>query len=300
MLFESDAVLGSDTGGFVPTPELTGELYARWFQFSAFNPLFRSHGRTWHLRLPWGWNTGEPGPIEASSVPGPADLHHAEIEPICRKYLELRYRLLPYNYTLIRQACDSGLPPMRALWLHYPRDADAVRLGDEFLWGRDLLVAPVVEKGARSRRLYLPAGTWHDWWSGEPLSGPAWVERPVDLATLPLYARAGAIVPLDPLRQYTAEPVTEPTTLRVYPGANGEFTLYDDDGQGLGYRDGSDAKMIWIRFRWNDAARRLTIEPDSRMQRWPGGTRRFDVEIAGRKTEPRQIDFVGKTIRVGL
>ena len=186
---------GTDIGGFVATRELTGELYTRWFQFAAFNPLFRSHGRTWHLRLPWGWNTGEFGPIETPGRPDPSELHNAEVEPICRKFLELRYRLLPYNYTLMRQACDTGLPPMRALWLHYPNDPQAGKLGDEYLWGRDLLVAPVVEKGAKSRRLYLPAGIWYDWWTGEKVagnagipageSGPRWFDRPVDLATMP-------------------------------------------------------------------------------------------------------------------
>ena len=108
---------GSDIGGFVPTKELTGELYVRWFQFAAFNPLFRAHGRTWKLRLPWGWNTGEFGPVEAKSGPEKSELNNAEVEPICRKYLELRYRLLPYNYSLIRVACDTGMPPMRALSL---------------------------------------------------------------------------------------------------------------------------------------------------------------------------------------
>jgi alpha-glucosidase/alpha-D-xyloside xylohydrolase len=112
---------GSDIGGFVPTRELTGELYARWFEFGAFNPLFRSHGRTWHLRLPWGWNTGEMGPIEDRDVVDRGELHNDKIEPICRRYLELRYRLLPYNYTLMRESFDRGLPAMRALWLHYPR-----------------------------------------------------------------------------------------------------------------------------------------------------------------------------------
>src|SRR5438067_800500 len=130
---------GTDTGGFVPTREFTGELYVRWFQFSAFNPLFRSHGRTWKLRLPWGWNTGDPGPVETNLKPDPAELHNAAVEPVCKKYLELRYRLLPYNYALLREACDTGLPPMRALWLHHPGDPAAVRRGDQYLWGRDLL-----------------------------------------------------------------------------------------------------------------------------------------------------------------
>ena len=257
---------GSDTGGFYPTRELTGELYTRWFQFSTFCPSFRSHGRTWKLRLPWGWNTGEYGPIENNTNVDRAELHNAEVEPICKKYLELRYQLLPYNYTVAREACDIGLPMMRALWLHYPDDAEAVKLGNEYLWGRDLLVAPVVEKGAKSRRVYLPAGAWYDWWTGEKHEGKRWIERSVDLTTLPLYARAGAIIPLDPVRQFTAQSISEPTTLRVFPGGDGDFTLYDDDGQSLGYRDGSDPRISWISVRWDDRARTLTAEPDERMK----------------------------------
>jgi alpha-glucosidase (family GH31 glycosyl hydrolase) len=290
---------GTDTGGFVPTRELTGELYVRWFQFSAFNPLFRSHGRTWHLRLPWGWDTGEPGPIESRDVTDRAELHNAEVEPICRKYLELRYRLLPYNYTLMREACDTGVPPMRALWLQYPNDPDAVKLGDEYLWGRDLLVAPVVEKGATNRSVYLPAGDWFDWWTGKKVNGKQRIDRPVDLATLPIYVRAGAIVPLDPLRQYTAQSVTEPTTLRVHPGSDGEYTLYDDDGQSLGYRDPSDPKAVWLHFRWEDKARRMVIEPDSRMKKWPGGTRVFQIETADGSGKA-SVEFSGRRVTAKL
>jgi alpha-glucosidase (family GH31 glycosyl hydrolase) len=293
---------GSDTGGFYPTKELTGELYARWFQFSAFCPSFRSHGRTWKLRLPWGWNTGEFGPIEhpRNQHPDPMELHNTEVEPIARKYLELRYRLLPYNYALAREACDTGLPMMRALWLHYGNEPEAANLGSEYLWGRDLLVAPVVEKGAKTRRLYLPSGSWHDWWTGEKLPGQRWIERPVDLGTLPLYARAGAIIPLDPVRQFTSQPVAEPATLRIFPGANGAFTFYDDDGQSLGYRDGSDPKTVWIRIRWDDTARRLTLEPDERMKRWPGGVRMFAVESAGSSAKSKPIEFRGVPVAVDL
>ena len=289
---------GTDTGGFYPARELTGELYVRWLQFSTFCPLMRSHGRTWKLRLPWGWNTGDPGPLEHATGPDPSELHNADVEPICRRFLELRYRLLPYNYSLAREACDTGLPPMRAMWLHYGSDAQAAKLGDQYLWGRDLLVAPVVERGAKMRRVYLPAGSWYDWWTGEAVSGGRWVERPVDLATLPLYARAGAIVPLDPVRQYTAQPVQEPTLLRVYPGADGAFTLYDDDGSSLGYRDGSDAKTVWLRVRWDDASRRLRIEPDGRMTTWPGGVRLFAVERIG--ASAKRVEFRGEAVEVEL
>jgi alpha-glucosidase/alpha-D-xyloside xylohydrolase len=291
----------SDTGGFVATRELTGELYVRWFQFSTFCALFRAHGRNWHLHLPWGWDTGDAGPIE-SPVTRPADmeLHNGAVEPICRTYLELRYRLLPYNYTLLREAHDSGLPLMRALWLHYPDDPEAVKLGSEYLWGRDLLIAPVTEKGAVSRRLYLPGATWYDWWTAKAVPGKQWIERPVDLGTLPIYVRAGAIIPLDPVRQYTSQPTAEPTTLRVYPGADGTFTLYDDDGRSLGYQNGSDAKTVWLRFRWDDRSRRLTVERDTRMRKWTGGTRVFVVEVVGSDSAPKRIEFRGQAALVAF
>jgi alpha-glucosidase (family GH31 glycosyl hydrolase) len=268
---------GTDTGGFVATTELTGELYARWFQFSAFNPLFRSHGRTWHLRLPWGWNTGEFGPIETPRHPDESELHNAQIEEICRKYLELRYQLLPYNYTLMREACDTGLPLMRPLWLHYPKDLEAVKLGDEYLWGRDILVAPVVEKGAKSRRIYLPPGDWFDFWTHNKVSGTRWIERPVDLQTMPLYVRAGAILPVDPVRQYTAAKVDRPSLIAIYPGADGSCVMYDDDGASLDYKRDI---ATWTRFRWNERSQTLRIEPDSRTKSKSVGDRKFEVSIA--------------------
>jgi alpha-glucosidase (family GH31 glycosyl hydrolase) len=286
---------GTDTGGFVPTSDLTGELYVRWFQFSTFNPLFRSHGRTWKLRLPWGWNMGEPGPVETNLKPDLGELHNQEVEPICRKYLELRYQLLPYNYTLVREACDTGLPPMRALWLHYPRDAAAVKLGDEYLWGRDLLVAPVTAKGATERKLYLPEGDWYDFWTNERLAGKREVTRKVDLSTLPLYARAGTVLPLDPVRQYTTQPTEEPTTIRIYPGRDGEFRCYEDDGLSLDYTRG---KFAWTRFTWDDKARRLTIEPDGD-GRFPAGPRTFVAHLVT-GGQPQTIRYSGKRIDVSF
>jgi alpha-glucosidase/alpha-D-xyloside xylohydrolase len=198
----------------------------------------------------------------------------------------------------MREACDTGMPPMRALWLHYPEDDEAVKLGSEFLWGRDMLVAPVVEKGATSRRLYLPASDWYDWWTGEKLAGKRWIEKAVDLATTPLYVRAGGIIPLDPVRQYTSQQVTDPTTIKVYPGADGQFVMYDDDGQSLGYRDGSDPKIVWIRFRWNDATKTLTIEPDARMKQWPAGSVRvFDVTSG---SGSKRVEFKGEAVEVNF
>jgi alpha-glucosidase/alpha-D-xyloside xylohydrolase len=291
---------GTDTRGFIPTREFTGELYVRWFQFSTFTPIFRSHGRTWKLRLPWGWNTGDPGPVETKLRPDPAELHNAAVEPICRKYLELRYSLLPYNYTLTREACDTGLPMMRALWLHYPGDADAVKLGDQYLWGRDLLVAPVTATSVTQRKLYLPEGVWYDFWNNKRYSGKQMVTRSVDLETLPLFVRAGAILPLDPVRKFSAQKVTDPTTVRIYQGADGNFTLYDDDGQSLSYSEGTDTKTMWIQFRWDDATRRLTIAPDARMKQWPGGSRTFTIELAGEGAKSKVVEFRGERMVIQL
>src|ERR1035437_9222709 len=181
---------GTDIGGFVPTAEFTGELYVRWFQFGAFCTLFRSHGRVWTLRLPWGWNQGAPSGDVANetrfTIPE-AEYYNAAVEPICKKYLELRYRMMPYLYSAVRECTHSGIPVMRSLWLHYPNEPAAVARGDEYLWGRDILVAPVVEKGAAERKIYLPHGAWYDFWTNEKHDGGMEVTRQVDLETIPLY-----------------------------------------------------------------------------------------------------------------
>jgi len=289
---------GSDTGGFYTTNELTGELYARWFQFSAFTPSFRSHGRIWRLRLPWGWGLSDWGFPEGQEEPPPRSaLNDQRIEAVARTYAELRYQLIPYTYTLAREAFDTGMPLMRALWLHYPEDERARGIGSEYLWGRDLLIAPVFEQGARTRELYLPEGVWYDWWSGERQEGGRAVTRPVDLETMPIYVRAGAIVPFDPVRQYMEEVVDGPTTLKVFPGADGDFTLYEDDGISLDYRQN---RGTWTRMRWRDEERVLTIEPGGpenavnllpesrvfRIELLPGGETRT-VEYAGSRVEAK-------------
>lgn len=258
---------GTDIGGFVPTPELTGELYVRWFQFAAFCPLFRSHGRVWTLRLPWGWNMGAPAGDVARETPftiPESEFHNAAVEPICKKYLELRYRMMPYLYSAVRECTRTGMPVIRALWLHYPGDAVAAERGDQYLWGRDILVAPVVEKGATERRLYLPGGVWYDFWTNQKHEGGREITRPVDLETIPLYVRAGAILTQGPLKQYTAEKVDGPIEVSVYPGANGTFLLYDDDGSSFNYRKG---EWMGLTMAWNDSRRTLSLSlaPGSKM-----------------------------------
>jgi len=250
---------GTDIGGFIPTAEYTGELYVRWFQFAAFNTLFRSHGRVWTLHRPWGWNQGAPTGEVANetrfTIPD-AEYHNPAVEPICKQYLELRYRMMPYLYSAVRETTQTGLPVMRSLWLHYPDDPAAVACGDQYLWGRDILVAPVVEKGATSRTLYLPRGAWYDFWTNERQEGGKEITRPVDLATIPLYVPAGGIIPMGPVKQYTAERVEGPLDICVYPGADGSFLFYEDDGSSFNYRKG---EWMGIQMAWNDARKSLTL-----------------------------------------
>jgi alpha-glucosidase (family GH31 glycosyl hydrolase) len=286
----------------VPTADYTGELHVRWFQFGTFCPSFRSHGRNWHLRLPWGWNMAKIGPSElrgytgGAADPDPKELNNPQIEPIIRKYLELRYRLMPYTYTIARECCDTGLPMMRALWLHHHDDPDAIARGDQFLWGRDILVSPVVAKAASSRRLYLPRGQWVDFWTEQSIDGGREIDQPVDLETMPLHVRAGAIIPTGPIKQYTDEPIDAPTTLTIYPGADGAFTLYEDDGKTFNHKRGD---FMRVAMTWSDASRRLTIAlaPGSRM-RVPN-RRRFQARIAGSKAT-HVIVFEGKPVTITL
>ncbi|MGH7122872.1 MAG: TIM-barrel domain-containing protein, partial [Stellaceae bacterium] len=146
---------GTDIGGFYALAPISAELFVRWFQFGAFCPVFRAHGRQWRQHLPWS--------------------HGPEIEEICRRFLELRYRLMPYTYTLAWQAHTQGLPLMRPLVLNYPEDARVWELGSEYLWGDDLLVAPVTRAGATQWPVYLPAGRWHDFWTHAVHDGPGGV-----------------------------------------------------------------------------------------------------------------------------
>jgi alpha-glucosidase (family GH31 glycosyl hydrolase) len=293
---------GTDIGGFVPTPEYTGELHVRWFQFGTFCPSFRAHGRTWHLRLPWGWNTGKLGHEEVRGYTGGAghpdisELSNPRVEPIVKKYLELRYRLLPYTYTAAKECSETGLPMIRALWLHYPDDPTAVARGDQFLWGRDLLVSPVVEKGATSRKVYLPRGTWFDFWTEERLDGGREIERAVDLETMPLHVRGGAILPLGPVKEYVEQTVDQPMTLIVFPGADGAYTLYEDDGRSFDYRKG---EWMGIEMTWRDRDRRLSLRLARGARMLPPTRRQIDVRVAGAKDSTRVV-FEGKPVEVKL
>ena len=212
---------GIDIGGFFHAIPESGELYARWFQFGAFCPSFRSHGWVWREHTPWA--------------------HGPEVEAICRRYAEWRYRLLPYTYTLAWQAHTAGLPFMRPLVLNYPDDPRVWELGSEYLWGDDLLVAPVTREGATSWPVYLPAGIWYDFWTHMRYEGARGVSVDAPLDRLPLFVRAGAILPLGPVIQYADERGVDDLTLLVYPHGRQQFELYEDDGQTNAYWRGAYA-----------------------------------------------------------
>jgi alpha-glucosidase (family GH31 glycosyl hydrolase) len=214
---------GTDIGGFFHTVPETAELFVRWFQFAAFSPLFRSHGRGvghegWREHLPWA--------------------HGAEVEDICRTFGELRYRMFPYNYSLAWQAHTHGLPLMRPLVLEFPDDHHVVDMSSEYLWGPSLLVAPVTRGGATHWPVYLPAGVWYDFWTQQRYEGGGWIEVDTPLERLPVLVRGGAIVPLGPPMQFV-ESNAGPLTLQVYPQGESSFELYEDDGETWAYEQGA-------------------------------------------------------------
>jgi len=188
------------------------------------------------------------------------------------------------------------MPVIRAMWLHYPQDAKAVERGDQYLYGRDILVAPVFEKGATSRSVYLPAGDWYDFWTREKMQGGREITRKVDLETIPLFVRAGSIVPMGPIKQYTWEKVDGPLTICVHPGANGAFSWYEDDGTSFDYRKG---QFMRVNMAWNDSQRRLTLRMSNGAKMLAPAKRNIVVRVAGEQVSKTAV-FEGKPLDIRL
>lgn len=212
--------VGTDIGGF--QGDCSGELFARWVQMGAFTPFCRSHTAIDTVdQEPWSF--GE------------------RVESISREYLRLRYRLLPFLYNEFYKASQTGLPIMRPLLMEYPDDPQTHNLSDQFLVGEDLLVCPVYQPGATKRLVYLPEGGWVDFWTGARITGPAHVVADAPLERMPLYVRAGAILPIGPAIQWVDQQAPAELTLSVFGGADGSLDLYEDEGEGYAYRDGGYA-----------------------------------------------------------
>jgi alpha-glucosidase (family GH31 glycosyl hydrolase) len=227
--------IGGFFGGQTSDPKYA-ELFTRWFQFGAFCPLFRVHGAGPPKEM-WRWD--------------------AATDAILVKYDRLRYRLLPYLYSTAWQVTHAGDTMLRPLVMDFRTDPRAVAVSDQYLFGRALLVNPVTSPGATSRPVYLPAGVdWYDFWTGRRLAGGQTVEAAAPIDTLPLYVKAGSILPLGPVVQYAEEQPGAPLELRVYRGAHGAFTLYEDDGNTYDYEKGAYTE---IPITWHEAAKTLTI-----------------------------------------
>ena len=251
------------------------ELYVRWFQFGAFSPLFRSHG------------TDTPREIYQFGAKGDW-AYDAQA-----KFVALRYRLLPYIYSQAWRVTAQGYTLMRGLAMDFAQDPKVYDIDNEYMFGQNLLVNPVTtaqytqknadatQKGTadfstvKSQALYLPrSASWYDFWTGERTPGGQTVTRPTPIDLMPLYVRAGAILPLGPVVQYAAEPTTVPLELRVYRGADAEFVLYEDENDSYRYEKGDYAT---IPLRWNEKAQQLSI--GRRAGSYPGmaRTRMFNV-----------------------
>ena len=210
------------------------ELYTRWFQYATFLPILRSHGSRPANEV---WSYGK------------------QAEPILEKYLRLRYELMPYIYSLGYQTWLSGAPFLRALPLDFPADQKVTEMRDEYMFGPAFLVAPVTEQGATSREVYLPAGTdWYNYWTNVKFKGGQTITVAAPIDTIPLFVRAGSIVPLGAAVESTHQQQAI-ASVRVYPGANGAFTLYSDDGKTYAYEKGESSIT---QLHWNDATGQFT------------------------------------------
>ncbi len=274
---------GTDTGGFFSTIEYDGELYARWFEFSTFTPLFRSHGRPSFLHNPWGWTkykSLDEMPLELNShmircaAPRSDIVPDDRIEPICKKFIDARYELLPYIYSLAHEACERGIPVMRPMWFEHADDSAAKDLGSQYYLGESLLVAPVTAKGATSWDVYLPKGKWYDYWTGEAREGGSRITVAAPLDSIPVFVPAGGIIAKAPVVQFVdTKPAAgfDALTIEIYRGADGSYELYEDDGISMDYRRGVRSLTA---IRWTDASGTIDVAGTSEMHR--GAERRID------------------------
>jgi alpha-D-xyloside xylohydrolase len=240
----------TDIGGYWPPHEdpladpAYQELYTRWFEYGTFCPIFRTHGHRPHNEL-WAFD---------------------KVEPTLVKFDKLRYRLMPYIYSLAWKVTSEDYTIQRPLVMDWRADAKTWSLGDQFMFGPAILVNPVLKADASKRNVYLPAAAaWYDFWTGEAVHGGQEIEADAPLDRIPLYVRAGSILPMGPEIEYTGQDADGPIELRIYRGADGRFDLYEDAGDSYDYEKGQHAV---ISIRWDDTASLLTL--DMRQGSFPG------------------------------
>jgi alpha-D-xyloside xylohydrolase len=235
----------SDLGGYftgnlgTPGSESYNELYARWLQMGTFCPMMRAHGCGVDKAIyVWG-RRGE------------------KWFDIVERYINLRYRMMPYTYSTAWGVHANGESFMTPLGIEFPQDENVLNVADEYMYGQNILVAPVTEQGAESRQVYLPnACGWVDFWTGNQVNGGQQTTADAPIEKVPLFVRQGSIVPWAKKSQYANVADWDTLQIRVYPGADGDFTLFEDSGDSYGYENG---QRSLIKFHWNDAARQLTV-----------------------------------------
>ena len=230
----------TDIGGFVsgdPDDPAYRELFVRWFEYGTFCPIFRVHGtrKTDHNEL---WSYGP------------------DAQKILVNFDRLRYRLLPYIYSLAWKTTSSAYTLMRPLVMDFRDDVRAENVGDQFMFGPVFLVNPVTEPQASTRNVYLPRARWYDFWTGSAIDGGRMFDAAAPIDRIPLYVRAGAIVPMGPDEEWSDQKPEDPIELRIYPGADADFTLYEDENDSYNYEKGAYAT---IPLHWDDAKHVLTI-----------------------------------------
>ncbi len=269
------------------------ELYVRWLQYGAFSPMMRSHGESSRREI---WEFGAPGEPVYDAI---------------ASTIRLRYKLMPYIYGTAWDVTASDGTFQRALVMDFAADKAVWELPDEFLFGRSLLVAPVVKaqytseevrwqdepvdfSGERSTQVYLPKGTdWYDFWTGERLKGGRTLTRSTHLDTVPLYVRAGGIIPLGPDVQYVSEKPWDALEVRVYPGADGRFILYEDEGDGYAYEQGACSEI-----EFTLKGRTLTV--GERRGSFPGMLRERTFRIVTPDGRSQEISYDGSSLSIKL
>ena len=253
----------TDIGGYWPPHDdpladpAFQELYARWFEYGTFCPIFRTHGHRPHNEL-WSFD---------------------RVEPILVNYDRLRYRLMPYIYSLAWKVTSEDYTIQRPLVMDWRTDPKTWNLGDQFMFGPAILVNPVLKADATKRSVYLPAAaTWYDFWTGKSLAGGHEIEADAPLDRMPLFVRAGSILPMGPQIEYATQDPAGPIELRIYRGADGKFDLYEDAGDGYEYEKG---QYSVIPLRWDERSSVLTI--GTRQGSYPGMIehRKFRVMLVG-------------------
>ncbi|MGH7492470.1 MAG: glycoside hydrolase family 31 protein [bacterium] len=266
---------GADVGGFLGTP--SQELFARWMQVGAFTPFFRTHTEV-NSNEQEPWSFGE------------------EVEEINRRYIELRYRLLPYTYTQFQHASVTGLPILKPLFLEYADDPEVYHRHNHttYLWGDDILVAPVTREGQRLRKVYLPKGQWHDFWENRVFAGGQYIYVDAPLEKLPLFVRGGAVIPMGEVQQYVGEKPGSAITLQVYPGENRTCSFYEDDGLTFAFETGAWALT---RFNLSTKGKNLILKISGREGDYVPPARAYKIILHGQAAAPKKITINGQKLR---